>query len=319
MTEIRAATPNNGTKNVLWISTLYRLFVKRWLPSPIRRWVPVFCNEYVPARLGYIRVTRLVTALLGYQYQRARRRIEIDITYACNLSCFNCDRSCTQAPSGERMTLQQIELFVKDSIEKGIKWERIRLLGGEPTLHPNFLEILDQLLAYRESFSRETVIEVVTNGYGKKVENVLKNMPPQIKVDNTNKTADTQPSFNTFNVAPRDLRKYRDANFRNACLISQNCGIGLTPSGYYPCAVAGGIDRIFGWNLGRQELPYDQDSMHDMLEAFCSHCGHFKRNRQNLVNRPVMSPTWREAYARYRQARQKLTLYGHKNTNSTTE
>lgn len=27
-----------------------------------------------------------------------------------------------------------------------------------------------------------------------------------------------------------------------------SCGMGVTPYGYYPCAVAGGIDRIFGFN-----------------------------------------------------------------------
>jgi hypothetical protein len=262
--------------------------------------------------LDRIRVRPLATSLFGYRYQRARRRIEIDITYACNLSCFNCNRSCTQAPTGERMTVHQIELFVEESKEKGIKWEQIRLTGGEPTLHPTIFEILNRLIAYRESFSKETIITVVTNGYGKKVESVLKNMPPQIKIENSHKTSGIQPSFDTFNVAPQDLKEHQGANFRNACWISAYCGIGLTSSGYYPCAPASGIDRIFGWNLGRQELPDDEDSMYDMLEAFCSHCGHFKRGRIAQVKQPVMSLTWREAYERYRQAKPKLTCYGQR-------
>jgi hypothetical protein len=208
------------------------------------------------------------------------------------------------------MTLQQIELFVKESVANEIKWERIRLLGGEPTLHPNFLEILDRLIAYRDTYSQDTTIEVITNGYGKKVESVLRRIPITIKIDNTHKKPEVQPEFNTFNVAPKDLRPYRFSDFRNACLISNRCGIGLSSSGYYPCAAAAGIDRIFGWNLGRQNLPKDDDMMHDMLEKFCSHCGHFKRIIEPPVTRPVMSSTWRAAYTLYEQKRPKLTQYG---------
>src|SRR5262245_29713970 len=90
----------------------------------------------------YLRVTKPVTRILGVQYSRALRKIEIDITYACNLSCPNCNRSCAQAPTGERMTVEQIDFFLKESIASGIKWDRIRLVGGEPTLHPHFHNII---------------------------------------------------------------------------------------------------------------------------------------------------------------------------------
>jgi len=78
-----------------------------------------------------------------------------------------------------------------------------------------------------------------------------------------------------------------------------SCGMGVTPYSYYPCAVAGGIDRIFGFNLGRKTLSSDDD-MKDLLEHFCSFCGHFKCvSTDEPVTEPVMSPTWHEAYARY--------------------
>ena len=32
------------------------------------------------------------------------------------------------------MTVEQIKLFLKESVEKNVKWERINLLGGEPRL-----------------------------------------------------------------------------------------------------------------------------------------------------------------------------------------
>jgi hypothetical protein len=185
--------------------------------------------------------TSAATEILAIQ--SSAQKIEIDITYSCNLTCFNCDRSCGQAPTRERMTLEQINVFVKESIAKRVKWERIRLLGGEPILHPNFLEILSLLIAYRNAFSKRTVIEVTTNGYGKKAERIIEKIPAGIKINNSHKQPTVAPDFDTFNVAPRDLDAYKQADYRNGCWISQTCGIGLSSAGYYPCAAAGGIDR----------------------------------------------------------------------------
>ena len=52
---------------------------------------------------------------IGPRYRRSRTRVELDITWACNLRCFNCNRSCEQAPTGESMTLDQIRRFVDES------------------------------------------------------------------------------------------------------------------------------------------------------------------------------------------------------------
>jgi hypothetical protein len=214
------------------------------------------------------------------------------------------------------MTPQQIEHFVKESVAAGIRWERIRLLGGEPTLHPEFQEILGHLLRYRQHFSPTTTIEITTNGYGQKVRAVLRTVSADIRIDNTQKQRDVQPAFATFNVAPKDLKSYSSSDYRNACRISHQCGIGLTPYGYYPCAVAGGIDRILGSDCGRKDLPKDTDGMYDLLEKFCSQCGHFKRTREPNVVVPLMSPTWQKAYERFRQCRPKLSRYSPRKTDS---
>jgi hypothetical protein len=124
------------------------------------------------------------------------------------------------------------------------------------------------------------------------------------------------PNFDTFNVAPRDLKAYRHADYRSGCSMIRECGIGLSSSGYYMCAVAGGIDRIFGWDAGRQNLPDNEDDMRDLMERFCSHCGHFRRNLEPTVTYPVMSATWREAYERYKRFKPTLTRYGSRRDSS---
>jgi hypothetical protein len=242
---------------------------QRWLERGGR------LRAFIQSRVGHLRVTRLASCVLGFRHHRALRKIEIDITYSCNLTCPNCNRSCSQAPTAGRMTFEQVNVFVKESIAREVKWERIRLLGGEPTLHPQFSQIISLLISYRDTFSNNTIIEVSTNGYGKKVENIIAKLPRGIIINNTHKRSDVTPNFDTLNVAPRDLKTYKRADYRSGCWIIRECGIGLSSSGYYPCAVAGGIDRIFGWDAGRQNLPNDDDNMRDLMERFCSHCGHF--------------------------------------------
>jgi sulfatase maturation enzyme AslB (radical SAM superfamily) len=249
-----------------------------------------------------LRVQRPVTRVLGPRYQRSRDRIELDITWACNLRCFNCNRSCEQAPTGEGMSLHDVDAFVAETVAAGKRWSRIRVLGGEPTLHPDFLAILDRLRAWRAEHAPDAVIEVVSNGHGEKVLAALARIPPDVRVENTAKLGPDQP-FQTFNVAPIDLPAYQNADFVNGCAVTSTCGIGRTAGGYYPCAVAGGIDRIVGLEMGRPTLPSDDDDMFDQLDAFCRRCGSFKRLVEEPVSVPVQSETWTEAYAAYDERR----------------
>jgi hypothetical protein len=258
-------------------------------------------------RLWRHRVAPAVTRVLGPRYRRSRSRIELDITWACNLRCFNCNRSCEQAPTGEGMTVEQVRRFVDESLACGQRWERIRVLGGEPTLHPRFFEVLDELLRYRATVP-EVVIEVATHGHGERTVAVLARLPAGITVEDTRKESAVQP-FQAFNVAPIDLPAYDGADFANGCPVTEVCGVGLGPYGYYPCAVAAGIDRIFGMELGRRRLPADDDDLHDQLRAFCRLCGHFRREVEAPVTEPVQSEAWRAAYARWRRRPPTLARY----------
>ena len=52
-----------------------------WMRGPV---------EIVKALWRRSRAQKWMTLLLGPQYSRSRNRIEIDITYRCNLRCLNC-------------------------------------------------------------------------------------------------------------------------------------------------------------------------------------------------------------------------------------
>lgn len=266
----------------------------RWL-FPLRVWYRA------RAWWRHRRVSRGLTRVFGPQYRRSRELIEIDITYLCNLSCFNCNRSVRQAPEALHLPLEAVTAFVEQSLARGKHWRRIRVLGGEPTLHPAFFAIIEELRRYRRSYP-QCLIEVVTNGHGEAVRSRLARLPADIRVENSAKTSEVQPTFGPFNLAPADDAAYRHVDFRNGCAIMRDCGMGLTPLGYFPCAVAGGVARITGEGGGRRELPADDDDMVDLIERNCRLCGRFRDGHYVPTNlRPAlleerMSSTWLALY-----------------------
>lgn len=255
------------------------------------------------------RVSHRATALLGHRWKRSPRRIEIDLTYVCNMRCNDCNRSVTQAPSNMQLTKADIDAFIRDSLSANAEWELVRLLGGEPTLHPEFFDILDALRAYRDAHLPDMVIEVISNGHGPRVNAVLEKIPADIKLTNTAKLSNDQPIHHAFNRAPCDRPEHAKSDFSNGCFVAEYSGTGLTPMGYYHCAVAGGIDRIFRQELGRDTLPASDDEMRAEMAELCRLCGHFTAQLEAVPDGERVSPTWKQAYAKW-AARQKTGRTG---------
>jgi hypothetical protein len=256
-------------------------------------------RRLIRAILHFLRLQKPFTTVFGRVYRVDPYQIEIDITYDCNLKCFNCNRSCRQAPSKGQVSLAQIDKFISESIKQSRRWKRIRILGGEPTLHPDFIEIISRLLSYKREFSPDTVIQVATNGFGVSVNEVLGRLNKEVLIENTFKSSIVN-QFSSFNAAPRDSFMYKFADYSNGCYVINGCGMGLTPFGYYPCAVSGGIDRVLGFDLGRTSLPEVKDHMLDLLERFCQYCGNFKIYvLRDMAKDEKMSISWIKAYKDY--------------------
>ena len=236
-------------------------------------------------------------------------RIELEITTDCNLRCRNCDRSSRQAPSRECMSPQQVELFCRQSESLEWDWLTIVLLGGEPTQHPHLEEILKIMQDYHSRHARCEVV-LATNGYGPAVEQALTRLPEWLTVRNSGKTTPVQ-SFSTYNVAPMDLPLYAEGNFGRGCWVTEQMGMGLTRYGYYACGAAASVDRVFGFDMGIKHLAdVTMPALKQQMATLCGLCGHFKRNdNQSRTKEEVFSPSWQQAYSRYKIARPELMLY----------
>lgn len=242
-------------------------------------------------------------------------KIEIDITYQCNLKCINCNRSSTQAPTQKGISMEKIFQFIQESIQLQKRWKLINILGGEPTLHPHFLEIVTLILTeYIDAHSPHTTLQITSNGYGNTVQAILAKLPshPNLIIDNASyKDNKVIPYFSPFNNAPIDNQVIpQNQDYSKGCWVTAYCGIGLNELGYYPCGVAGGIDRVFEFNLGIPSLHDTASKLDELLNTFCRYCGNFNdyainkgdfipRHEKAALTQPIISKSWQQQYRKY--------------------
>jgi hypothetical protein len=242
-------------------------------------------------------------------------KIEIDILYACNLKCDSCNRSSAQVNSQDYISLEQIESFITESIETNKKWDLINILGGEPTLHPNFLEIVNKILFdYIKIFSKNTMLQITSNGYGELTKKRLSQLPKhkQVYIDkNSFKTSSKVDYFTPFNNAPLDQEKYSDVNnFSDGCWVASYCGVSLNLNGYYPCSIIGATDRLIDGNKGKKSLTdMDEESQKKLMNEYCRYCGNYSDYESNFGDfiprcekayhkKNIVTKSWNEIYRR---------------------
>jgi hypothetical protein len=244
------------------------------------------------------------------KYLQNLNRIEIEIFTGCNLRCRQCDRSSAQAASNEGMTIEQVALFVQESIALDWLWHEIEVLGGEPTLHPEFPSIIEPLRDYI-LFNPDCTVILVSNGYGKHVKQMLGAVPDFVTIDNTMKEPVNIIPFNRYNLAPIDDAAYENDAFTRGCRIVSECDLGLNRYGYYLCGAGASIDRVFGYGIGIPSLSsVSHKNLYAQRKTLCKICRHYKGRNLKIRAEDEVSPSWRLAYERYRIVKPNLALYG---------
>ena len=226
------------------------------------------------------------------------------------MKCNNCHQLCDVAQSPkDDMTIKQVEFFLLETITLDKKWERIRITGGEPTLHPHVLLIADLLLQYKYEYNPNVELGFTTNGIGKLATKVLKELPEEYKVTNTRKDLNSIYKFvATLNsdisidpINPTEVGCDR-------ILLHKNCSRFLSTYGFYPCPIASAFDRVLGKDIGIKSLKdCTRENYIRQLQVFCGSCGY-----QNMVKsrQKIISNGWNRYIKAYSNSIPILNRYG---------
>jgi hypothetical protein len=192
------------------------------------------------------------------------RRVQLEITLRCNHCCANCNRLvgiCT--PPNSDMEISQIEKFIDQTITRFYKLmiplECLHIIGGEPLIHPNFLEIYHMIRDCLKIPGYLQRIEIYSNG--------RLPIPPEIK-DITIISSPENKFHGPFYLSPTDLG-LRTFN----CGASNNCGIAVNAFGYFPCGAGCSIIRLL--DIPNQVFYDFPDKLNVWnYNLICPHCVH---------------------------------------------
>lgn len=234
------------------------------------------------------------------------KHIELEINSQCDMNCPSCDRFVDQKPTGP-MTLAQVEYFVEESLDLAWEWERIHILGGEPTLHLQLRNIVAALVEYR-SYYPGVVLRVISNGSGKLAKHREWLLEQGVEVNVESKDGKTPSYFANMLRAPRDF--VGNAPLAPCSIFGiRGCGLGLTKHGIFLCGAGAAIARVCGLDIGLQSLrDVTWESITAQAAALCNVCGHHEVSPSLAAeDGNAVSPFWQRALA---AAPAPLTLYG---------
>ena len=227
--------------------------------------------------------------------KRNRLIVDLDITSKCNLTCANCSRFSNLSSTWEEMTTSTIEKFKADNKDYG-KNLTVKIIGGEPTIHPYIDDIIFDLNKYFH-------VVLVTNG-------VKDYKPPvDICIEDSAKWVGINPGFWSTCDAPKDDEKFKDEDYSLGCDNSTHCGNGFTNDGYYPCTIAGSIDRMLREPGGPREsmLPLGTTTLDEAISScnkssvfnkLCQYCGFYKRMGFKEAYNPEFERTTEQYYSK---------------------
>lgn len=241
--------------------------------------------------------------------------VELELTSFCNLGCLHCSRSCGHVSDKRYLTLGQIEEFFAQAEALNWTFNLVKLLGGEPALHPRIDDVLSLLYRIRGKSKSPFDLRIFSNGNGKKVVDKLWELYRRgLYVNNQMKADNRSTAHYTYNVAPIDLPEYAGCDFLGGCHMLNECGMALTYHGIYGCAAGASVDRIFGMNVGIQRLSDVTRELLAQIRNLCSHCGIYKSNfgDKMVFGDERVSPSWQRAYEQFRKSPPELTMFNEK-------
>lgn len=198
--------------------------------------------------------------------------MELATNYSCNWACCACE-VWSQFPGisfvrKATMTLAQINHFIGEMKAKNAYIGRIRVLGGEPTIHPKFHEIIELLHKELVSAGHIGQLEIITNGSHP---DKIKPIRHLVKVRVSGEDQKQKSHVANMAATPNSLG-YEG----HMCNAPWHCGFSLNYYGYFPCSTGAGLARLHDWmHHQRLELPIrGVRTEWPNLQELCNFCYH---------------------------------------------
>ena len=211
------------------------------------------------------------------------KSLELAILLQCDWECTACSaysnfHSIAFTRKGT-MTLDQIRYFIEQMHDANAYLGRIRILGGEPTIHKFFHEIVKLLHAELVENGHVGFLEVITNG------------------DHMERIAPVKHLFHRVRVSgERDKQKHHVSNMRATpeslgyegirCSQPTYCGAQLNHWGFFPCSAGAGIARLTDTveKYKRVSLPIvgGPDANWNNIQELCNKCLHGLREKDKV-------------------------------------
>lgn len=119
-------------ENKFMLKNLQNIFSVKNVESNLKKYKQItIMGIKIKIKKGYVEVSRPVLP-----------RLEVHIVDHCNLNCRGCTHFCNVAPE-KFLKLDDFERDLRE-ISKKIEFNEIKLLGGEPLLHPELPKFLDK-------------------------------------------------------------------------------------------------------------------------------------------------------------------------------
>lgn len=199
--------------------------------------------------------------------------IQIEVTNACSLQCSQCTRFVGHHKKPFFMNLAMVEVAIKSL--KGFTGS-IGIMGGEPTLHPQFKEICQLMRKYVPNRRQR---ELWTNGFKwSQYKAIIKDtFDEDLITYNDHKDMEVgrhQPLL----VAAEEILDDRELMWRliGNCWVQWRWAAAITPKGGFFCEVAAALDQLFngpgGYPLEKDWWNKNPNEFMGQVKRYCPKC-----------------------------------------------
>lgn len=257
------------------------------------------------------------------------RTIQIEITNACTHQCSNCTRFCGHHQKPFFMSMETFQKAV-DSLEGFEKC--IGMMGGEPTLHPNFAQMAKYLAQKHPSKhklqdARKPIVDFARYIYDKNYildESLNHRCGPGLW------TSMVTPYYKHYELI-QDIFSFQNINdhqneslhqpllvsrkdlgipdeewypLRDKCWIQNTWSASISPKGAFFCEIAAALDMLFdgpgGWKIEPGWWKRTPEEFGDQLH-WCEICGGalFQKGRLSYEEIDDVSPTLYDMLKKY--------------------